>query len=1286
MRVCSDRNRFSLARRRMGLLSVLVLAGIVCAGAADDSLQRPFRLAVLPLEAPAEHPWLGQAVAETLIMKLSGLDRLVLVERARIDEVLAATPRDSIAPSLLGADGLVTGSVQLDGDWDDPDARIRVTLHVVQAETGATNPAGAMVQDGRVRNLFAMETALARAAADRLQLESNHAALARRCVRSRDGLRTLGIGRQALLDARRSASEEEARRHLQIAIRNLRQAQAEYGGGFFARAHQLEAEARERLACRQPGDGKRRTVRAQTVQIFRNDAAEAAPAFYDFGRALEAAESFEQAADAYAQYARWMSEQARVLRWERRNAYATRVGVPAHFGTNMTLVSRWEYLTATPRYLILGGAPKVRVFDRATRELLWTGSMKGESHSLKCLNRFMNGNDHSLAVLNGDRLRLYDTPTGEVRFDLQLDPPLASGPIRKHVRHYGAGSLKDHQRIYGSRLRSDTIARNSQDVRNMVYLFPASGPAAYVGVCRMAYRDDLSAMRTTIDAVLTVVDATTGRVAWRRSWRREDAYLGAPRYGGPVSGTRERIDPYWRLPQAWNGAFLVRFPAGEDASYAYLDAATGDDASDRLSPEIPALLASDLKQPRADEFRDGFNPYCSYGAGFDLLRDGSGEGRYFVALERWKTTAPPERPEEATAYHAPPPDAAPTPTHPPRTVAPRAWQWLNGNSLVVCLPRGSSPFSPMTGRATRTQRAALHDALRLPRLEELRNPERHAVREAGGWLDGTTYWRRDGQNSVRRYRLSEGAPSLLHVHRHPIEIYSTPVYDDESIFLIVTKTGRDGLHLNEIGFSGIDRTMPTEAAAYMRQGLCLEAMGEREAALTAMERAAHADANLIEAHTELIRLYRETGRPGKCSIVCEDLLGRFGFEHPQAKAWESAYREALGVVEHLPEIHDYRCSNIVGDWLLYWCPAGHLHYFNLKTGESPWCTPEASSLGVRGDVICVFCSNSGLKSIDPSRGKVISALRREDEGVHAWFDTFRGEAQLTYAPLQVVNEVSFGPGDWAATVPVYIVEQAEEDGPLALVALEPKTLERRWTQPDLPCSSPARIWVEHTLDAVVLACSEPTDDGGGRLHLKVFRHEDGERLLSTATKVDAHRQDAQPILQVMGGVARTMLLNNGGGREVYSFDIRPPVPDRPAATPCGQLALWLLHPEGPQVVLDRNRWVSEKEIIARSTDVRAFGGVLWKGGPMLICRSGTLRIDIVDPRTGETLAGGPVGLKEDSCGYTTDTRIQGDYVIGNSEVMNRAFVFRKDRFLSVLGWTPEREAAYRAKTDRPAGE
>jgi len=181
---------------------------------------------------------------------------------------------------------------------------------------------------------------------------------------------------------------------------------------------------------------------------------------------------------------------------------------------------------------------------------------------------------------------------------------------------------------------------------------------------------------------------------------------------------------------------------------------------------------------------------------------------------------------------------------------------------------------------------------------------------------------------------------------------------------------------------------------------------------------------------------------------------------------------------HLPKIYDDYHISIVGDWLLYWCLAGHLHYFNLKSGESPWYTPEASSHVVRGDVVCVFCPGFGLKSIDPSKGKVISALRREDEGVHAWFDTFRGETKCAYAHLQVVKEVSFGPGDWAATVPVYIVEQAEEDGPLALVALEPKTLERRWTQPDLPCSSPARIWVEHTLDAVVFAGSESTDDGG----------------------------------------------------------------------------------------------------------------------------------------------------------------------------------------------------------------
>jgi len=114
---------------------------------------------------------------------------------------------------------------------------------------------------------------------------------------------------------------------LEDAARLFRQAQKENEGTFFARAHTCEGRARERLAQVQMDDFAAKTIREQTVVQFRQDAADAAPAFYDLGRALQASEQQEEAIQAYAEYLKWMETRDKVLLWERRSKFASFWGV-----------------------------------------------------------------------------------------------------------------------------------------------------------------------------------------------------------------------------------------------------------------------------------------------------------------------------------------------------------------------------------------------------------------------------------------------------------------------------------------------------------------------------------------------------------------------------------------------------------------------------------------------------------------------------------------------------------------------------------------------------------------------------------------------------------------------------------------------------------------------------------------------------------------------------------------------------------------------------------------------
>jgi len=169
------------------------------AGEPTKPAAPPVRVAVLDFQCPQATPWLGPAVAEALNVKLAGLDGVTLLERQRIREILlaagqgakASTPAkaaegtkgtgDGVAPSaplpaegaapvepdagkilkLLGVEFLLTGTVQLVGEWPNPETKIRLSAKVVSSETAKIQGDAAFVADGTLKDFFGLETQLA---------------------------------------------------------------------------------------------------------------------------------------------------------------------------------------------------------------------------------------------------------------------------------------------------------------------------------------------------------------------------------------------------------------------------------------------------------------------------------------------------------------------------------------------------------------------------------------------------------------------------------------------------------------------------------------------------------------------------------------------------------------------------------------------------------------------------------------------------------------------------------------------------------------------------------------------------------------------------------------------------------------------------------------------------------------------------------------------------------------------------------------------------------------------
>ncbi len=528
---------------------------------AAEAQQRPVRIAVLDLKSPAATPWLGPAVSEAVAVKLAGVAGVTLVERDKVRALLATAEGEAITPRLLGADALLTGSVQLAGTWPDKTAKIRLSATIVAAETARIQGDASFVLEGTVGELFRLESQLAERFAKTIGKEPTVLQVDYREERNLEAKQFFGQALVLLETARDILAKPkgEAPRngvqspieHLTSAIPLFRQAQQANAGAFYARAHHYEGRARELLARAQADDAAAQTIREETVEQFRQDAADAAPAFYDLGRALQANEQYEEALASYQDYLEWMDESQKVVQWQSKGYHKIRQPVRAPFlnGPDVPQTRIHTGLVfATKSRVLCPSAAKLCAYSIASGELLWETDVKE-----RLAGGVLTARHGRVAYLGKQHLSVWDEATGE---------------MTAHVQIPGLPELIELS-------------------KSIVYL-PNEVP---LHTC-LIYRENCEPVRRQLSCFMACVDLAAQTVRWKLAWDEPMAGKGRvynnPR-GQPPSfyyGGLVRV----RYPQVIDGAVFSRRTIDGKTAWECVDIRTNRDASERFHPDFVALM------------------------------------------------------------------------------------------------------------------------------------------------------------------------------------------------------------------------------------------------------------------------------------------------------------------------------------------------------------------------------------------------------------------------------------------------------------------------------------------------------------------------------------------------------------------------------------------------------------------------------------------------------------------------------------------------------------------------
>ena len=294
-------------------LMFCVAVNVEAAGKTVKGSQKT--IGILPFEnmsSDSRYDWLSAGISDTLIAKFAGTDKLRVVEREKVSELLMGKaakkatvfsflnqdkPENDLY--LLGAEYLLTGSFVVSTDI------IRINARIIHTEKATINGATVLTVQGNVADIFALETELAEKFTKACLLEVSYNKLS-----YTDGKNTISY---------RMFNEGKVKfecSKFEDAIDLFIQAQQHNDGFYFPETHSWEGKARIALANATEDLQKKDKIHADHVTKFEKDASEAAPAYYDLGVALQACGQYEKAIKTYDDYLRWYDKSARPFRWE----------------------------------------------------------------------------------------------------------------------------------------------------------------------------------------------------------------------------------------------------------------------------------------------------------------------------------------------------------------------------------------------------------------------------------------------------------------------------------------------------------------------------------------------------------------------------------------------------------------------------------------------------------------------------------------------------------------------------------------------------------------------------------------------------------------------------------------------------------------------------------------------------------------------------------------------------------------------------------------------------------
>ena len=245
--------------------------------------------------------WISTGITDTLIAKLSGLDSLILVERERIDQVLATRDGNELGSKecrLLGADLILMGSYSV------VENNIRIHLRVFHSESSQVEAKSVFQIKGRLDEILRLEIQMVENFLKAYEFEYSPRQLRHQESKNFDSYFLFIRGK-----------EEYSKGNFSKAIEFFTEAQQINDGFYFSQAHSWEGQSRISLS-KVAETGKREEIRQRHVNKFEKDAAEAAPAFYDLGLAYRAMGSPKKAISAFDSYLRWYDTASRPFRWE----------------------------------------------------------------------------------------------------------------------------------------------------------------------------------------------------------------------------------------------------------------------------------------------------------------------------------------------------------------------------------------------------------------------------------------------------------------------------------------------------------------------------------------------------------------------------------------------------------------------------------------------------------------------------------------------------------------------------------------------------------------------------------------------------------------------------------------------------------------------------------------------------------------------------------------------------------------------------------------------------------